>query len=386
MGYGFDWRQSIVLGYSGLRGAVSLILALSVFLEHEFDKSLRYLVLFHTAGVALLSLLINGTTMPFLLKILGLMRMPEIKKKVLKSIVKGYRKEVHVVIDELKSNKNFNKVEWDKLKELAWAEKIRNDIFKSRNIRLEASDMLGSSVIRRDELVPDIKKYTLDELYIEAKHRYLCALRGIYWEFFESSQCSRSTVELLVESAERAIDHENDRIKDYKFILSYFNSSIFIKSLFKLKKCFLFKWIVKSYLYNKLCFMYDVTVNYVEAHEEWLKWIDSIINNQEIIEKIKDEVEEQLKFAENKLYNEIEENFSEVTKAVQHKRAGYFLINRMKTFVEDMVKAGHIESKEAKFFLDHLHVEVRNLELNRLKINFDDVDLDFASHWKIATQ
>ena len=118
MGYGFDWRQTIVLGYSGLRGGVSLILALSVFLEEEFSKPLRYLVLFHTAGIALLSLLINGTTMAYLLKVLGLMRMPEIKKKVLKSIIKSYRKEVNNVLDELKE-KNFNKIEWDKLKELA---------------------------------------------------------------------------------------------------------------------------------------------------------------------------------------------------------------------------------------------------------------------------
>ena len=130
--------------------------------------------------------------------------------------------------------------------------------------------------------------------------------------------------------------------------------------------------------------MYDVTVNYVEAHEEWLNWIETIIQNEEILEKIKREVESQLKLAENKLYNELEENFSEVTKAVQHKRGGYFLLHRMKNFVEDMIKAGHIEEKEAKFFLDHIEIEVRNLELNKLKINFEEADLDFQSHWKLA--
>ena len=240
--------------------------------------------------------------------------------------------------------------------------------------------MAASTVLRRDEVIEDIKEYTMDELYIETKHRYLCTLRGIYWEYFENSQCSRSTVELLVESADRAIDHESDSIKDYTFILSYFNSSVFIKAIFKLKNLVLFKWLVKSYLYNKLCFMYDVTVNYLEAHEECLHWIGSIISNEEILQKIKAEVEEQIKMAENKLYNELEENFVEVTKAVQHKRGGYFLINRMKSFVNDMIKAGHIEGKEAAFFLDHLNNQARNLELNRLQINFEDVDLDFGSH------
>lgn len=357
-----------------------MILALSVFLEPEVEKDLRYLVLFHTAGVALLTLLINGTTMPLLLQILGQMRMPEIKKKVLRTIVKAYRKEVHNVIDELKAKHNFNQIDWNKLKELAGADKIRNSIFKSRNMKVEESDMIASAVIRREDFMEDIKEYTLEELYIEAKHRYLCTLRGIYWEFFEQSQCSRSAVELLVESAERAIDHETDTIQDYAFILTYFNSSAFMKILLKMKKCFLFRWFVKSYLYNKLCFMYDVTVNYVEAHDECLHWIETIIHNKEILEKIKREVEVQVKMAENKLYNELEENFCEVTRAVQHKRGGYFLLHRMQTFVEDMIKAGHIEGKEAKFFLDQIELQVRNLELNRLKVDFEEAEMDFQSH------
>ena len=130
--------------------------------------------------------------------------------------------------------------------------------------------------------------------------------------------------------------------------------------------------------------MYDVTASYVDAHEECWEWIETIIHNEEILRRIKQEVKKQIKTARSKLLNEFEDHFAEVTKAVQHKRGWYFMIHRMTGFIEDMIKAGNIEFKEAKFFLRHLNREIRNLELNRLKINFENVDLDFKTNCEFA--
>lgn len=121
-------------------------------------------------------------------------------------------------------------------------------------------------------------------------------------------------------------------------------------------------------------------VNFVEAHEECSELIDEIFTNDNILEKVKGEVRAEIKRAENIVYNELEENFSEVTRAVQHKRGGYFLINRMRNFVLDLIKHGQIEFKEAKFFLHHLNKEERNLTLGNLKINFAEVEADFETN------
>ena len=63
-----------MLSYSGVRGPVSLALALVVTREEDFDEDLRTLVLFHAAILAVLTLLINGTTIGFLINKLGLAR------------------------------------------------------------------------------------------------------------------------------------------------------------------------------------------------------------------------------------------------------------------------------------------------------------------------
>jgi hypothetical protein len=384
MGYGLDWKQAIVLGYSGLRGAVSLILALIVYLDSGVNTYIKDIVFFHTAGIALMTLLINGTTIGFLVKKLGMMRMSTVKKKMLKNLIKAYRKETNEIIEELKERKNYGKIEWEILKQFSCAEEIRNEIFKKRDIQREDSDMQTSTQFRQQSLHIDKKEYTFDELYQEAKHRYLTTLKGIYWDFFSNGQCSSRSTLLLIESADRGIDHSEDELKDFHFIRSYFKGSWYLNCMMKLKNwCFL-KVFVKNYLYNNISFVYDVTVNYVEAHEECMELIHQIVHNEEILDKLKQEIRKELKHAENKLYNELEENFPEVIKAVQHKRGGYYLINKLRTFVNEMIEQGQIDFKEAKFFINKLDKQEKDLALNKLKINFEEADADFEEHCELS--
>lgn len=141
---------------------------------------------------------------------------------------------------------------------------------------------------------------------------------------------------------------------------------------------------MKNYLYNNISFVYDVSVNYVEAHEECLRTISNIVHNDEIIEKLQKEIHDIVKHAENKLYNDMEENYPDVIKAVQHKRGAFFLINRMTNFVTEMIEHGQMDFKEAKLFLYWLDKETNNLELNNLKIDFEEADLDFQQHCELA--
>lgn len=152
-----------------------------------------------------------------------------------------------------------------------------------------------------------------------------------------------------------------------------------MKILKKMKRVCLIKYVVKNFLYSNLSFVYDVTVNYVEAHEECLKLICDIIHNDEIVDKLQKEIHGTVKFAENKLYD-LEEHFPEVIKAVQHKRGGFYLLNKMRNFVNELIEHGQMDIKEAKLFLHWINKENKNLELNKLKIDFEDADLDFRQN------
>src|SRR5690606_5834295 len=88
--------------------------------------------------------------------------------------------------------------------------------------------------------------------------------------------------------------------------------------------------------------------------------------------------------ADEKLYLHIEDNFPEVTKAIQHRRGGNFLINHMHHFVEEMVKHGQMEEKEAQFFTDHLNKESKKLVLGKIDIEFEHPDEDLTTHSQLS--
>ena len=71
-GYKIHWKEAIVMIWGGLRGAVGLALSLIVnFDEERLDPKFRALVIFYMGVMAALTLIVNGTSMPYLLSALG---------------------------------------------------------------------------------------------------------------------------------------------------------------------------------------------------------------------------------------------------------------------------------------------------------------------------
>lgn len=69
-----DARTAAVMSWGGLRGAVSLALALIVMQREDVPEELRVQILTVTAGIVLLTILVNGTTTGWLLRKLGFTR------------------------------------------------------------------------------------------------------------------------------------------------------------------------------------------------------------------------------------------------------------------------------------------------------------------------
>ena len=71
-GYGLTVRECLILGWGGLRGALGLTLALIVSISPAIPDEIRKQVLFYTAAIVTLTLLLNATTVRWLLRRLGL--------------------------------------------------------------------------------------------------------------------------------------------------------------------------------------------------------------------------------------------------------------------------------------------------------------------------
>ena len=67
-----SWKDCVILIWSGLRGSMALILVLIVDLDSRIDSITRNHFLFHVCMIVLLTLIINGTSSKFLVKLLRL--------------------------------------------------------------------------------------------------------------------------------------------------------------------------------------------------------------------------------------------------------------------------------------------------------------------------
>jgi hypothetical protein len=101
VGSPLDWKDGVVMVWSGLRGAVSLTMAIIVDIEPAVSRQMGSRVLFHVGGIAALTCIINATSAATLLRKLGLSKASSMKERMLSQFNK------HITGDVLEAFEKF---------------------------------------------------------------------------------------------------------------------------------------------------------------------------------------------------------------------------------------------------------------------------------------
>jgi len=115
------------------------------------------------------------------------------------------------------------------------------------------------------------------ELQTELRHKYLTILKSLYWEYFEEGQCGPEAVVVLMEAADRALDHEETPLDDWGFINTYVLSNAFLSCIGSLAKIPFFGKVFRNLLFDHFSVSYDICVNFIEGHEEASKMLVNVI-------------------------------------------------------------------------------------------------------------
>jgi len=125
--YEFNVRQAAAMSYGGIRGAVGLCLALVVqetlsqyespYGDEKQEASVHILgdeLLFYISGVAILSLVVNGTTMKMVLTHLGLVGSAESAQRAYERVTFELAERVTKLLEKLKRGEaqDMNGVDW----------------------------------------------------------------------------------------------------------------------------------------------------------------------------------------------------------------------------------------------------------------------------------
>mmetsp|Transcript_16126 Transcript_16126/g.13668 ORF Transcript_16126/g.13668 Transcript_16126/m.13668 type:complete len:129 (+) Transcript_16126:427-813(+) len=126
--------------YGGLRGSLGLALALIVSVEEEFKsgekKRTGDLILFLMAGLATLSLLVNGTTTGLLVKKIKMVKENPARKKVFRAFLRDMNATNAENYEKLKEDNPAAICDWDTVKKLTGLndEIIRNRLVTQSNM------------------------------------------------------------------------------------------------------------------------------------------------------------------------------------------------------------------------------------------------------------
>lgn len=72
LGYGINLKECVVIIWSGCRGGINLVLALVVSTEQNIPNDVKDYIMFYIGGIVFLTILINGTTIEYIVKLLCL--------------------------------------------------------------------------------------------------------------------------------------------------------------------------------------------------------------------------------------------------------------------------------------------------------------------------
>ena len=141
--YSYTWREALVITWGGLRGAVGLALAISVFLDDSLpDYAIgtgtaahyRQIVLIHTSLTVTLTLLINAPSSAPILRVIGLTKLSNTRVSMLQMSQQLLRQRMRSTLSGMCSHPVHSDVNWERCQELANFEEMSANILGQKYI------------------------------------------------------------------------------------------------------------------------------------------------------------------------------------------------------------------------------------------------------------
>lgn len=325
IGYGVPPKDAIVAWWGGLRGAIGLALALIVASESSINPEIRNQVLSLTAGIVVLTSLINATTIKLFIEKLGLTKMGEARQQLLNQTVSMLRKGGEKEITKLRENRFMSGADWDA---------VTKYLPEDKEIKVDGKDV--------------------DTLY-ETRKRMLLKEKESYWRQFSEGLLTPAAVQSLSDEIDHLLDFNGKiSLAERKDLEQMWTTP---KLLAKLQTLPLFGKFWQRRFYRKLALSYDCARGFVVANEENLKSLSSLIigltggaeemtKEVERITGLEDEINENRIMGLTFLRN-LKETYPEVYHAIETQIASRSLLNHQMITIQKLEKQGRLEPADA---------------------------------------
>ncbi len=350
-GYGLPKKDAIIVWYGALRGAIGLALALIVagVDDQYISKEIKDQFLFFTAGIVTLTLLINASTIKYLVNYLGLTKVSPAKAQMLTNAREYLHDSTKNQIERLKSDRFIKKSDWEHVE----------------------------NYLPKKDFSMEVEGVEAHEAITELRKRFLEAEKSSYWHQFKDGLLGPEAVKILSDNISHLLDEGGKvPLSDRKDLEESWKIP---ETLNKISKWPVLGKLAKGWYLDRMTLSYDCAVSFVMAQEEALKLVESMIRtdkeDKNALVLIEGEINENRIEGQTFLRN-LRSNYKGVYKAVSTTQAVRSLLNYESKTIERLQKRGRIDGGEASRMMSEIDSRMKVLQKNPPEIIIDQVPKD----------
>lgn len=338
-GYGLNKKESIILTWGGLRGALGMTLALMVSYTPAIPEEIRSQVLFFTAGTVTLTLCINATTMRWLLNKLGLIYIPTARTMMENKIQNLLHENSEQYFERLKTREALNGANWEKVSQYVTASPSAQEATPMAN------DVMNEIRLR----VLDKEKMFLHQIYDE----------GII---------SKTSFMRLSNSLDELYDHDGSYALDTRTsIFNFCNRTFILDGMQRIPK--IGSWI-SFYFKERIGVVHDLGRGFIILQKEDLKLLDDLEGSnmlsgeqKVVLKTLRAEIQHNLDTM-NGILNKLANDFPKAYKHALTQKATRMLLCNERRNIRQLQTDGMLSDKDAERLYER--VDERSEKLNSL--------------------
>ena len=321
-------EKALVLTWGGLRGAVSLALALSLAQDAAIEEGIRDQILFLSAGIVVLTIAINGSTMEWLLRHLKLDQLPPAKVASLNKARHTLEQQTATFLQQVGSSPFFDRLEPAAL----WPQ---------------------TSLSSADQTADSPAAMSSGELDTAFMRRLLEIERSAYWQQFEKGYIGRHAATILSHAVEQALDNQ-PVIAPRPQLNAIFVPPVPPTWLYKIP---MMGPSVNAWLSSRLSLGYDVARGFVDAQEEVRQHLDELAPNPtsrvEVAKLLDVNCSQGFAFTRY-----LGKSHPTLVSDLQIRSAQRLLLNHKRALVWEMEREGILEQAEAQHLVDEIEQQM----------------------------
>lgn len=343
LGYGLTRRESVILTWGGLRGALAMILALMVSYTPAIPEDIRSQVLFFTAGIVTLTLCINATTMRALLNRLGLTHVPSARTMLAYRIEKSIRENSEKYLEGLKKRDALEGANWHKVESYMTAQPQE----PAKNPQNKA-------------MLPEIRLRVLD------KEKAICR------EIYEEGVISKPVSLRLMNSLDELYDHDgNYPLNVRTSIFKFCQRTDLLNTLRNIP--YLQNWMT-FYFRERITVVYDLGRGFIILQKGSLKLLEDLRASEwvtgeqnSVLDTLREEINDNINRM-SAFINNLADNFPKAYGHALTIKSIRMLLSNERHTVKQLISNGMLSEKDAERILDD--IDERTDEINSFSHTF----------------